>query len=205
MLISPRSYTTVAVARKLGVSLQTVQRWVDAGHLKAWKTLGGHRRIDAASAEQLFQSQERAIGLQEDSSAPVAAQRPAGRAAAPAPLRVLVVEDDPAHAALLTGLVRAAVPDAHISVADNGFAALLTLGQFAPQVFVADVHLPHMDGFAMLHSLTMAGAVRPATIIAVSELPPALLAERAGLLPDVHFMSKPLDPERFIRTIAENR
>ncbi len=49
-----RSYSTVEVSRRLGVSIQTVQRWVDSGHLKAWKTLGGHRRISAESAETLL-------------------------------------------------------------------------------------------------------------------------------------------------------
>ncbi len=60
MKSSPRAHTTVAVAKRSGVSLQTVQRWFDAGHLKAWKLLGGHRRIDAASAERLFLRQEAA-------------------------------------------------------------------------------------------------------------------------------------------------
>jgi len=38
-----------------------VQRWVDAGHLKPWKSLGGHRRIEAAGAELLFKEQEASI------------------------------------------------------------------------------------------------------------------------------------------------
>jgi excisionase family DNA binding protein len=196
MLISPRSYTTVAVAKRLGVSLQTVQRWVDAGHLKAWKTLGGHRRIDATSAEQLFESQTLAIGVH----GPISA---AG-SGAPEPLRVLVVEDDPAGVAVLTELIRAAIPGARIEVAANGFEALVNVGQFSPQLFVADLHLPHMDGFEMLRSLT-AGPVRPATIVAVSQLPAAELTQRARVLPDVHFLAKPLDPEQFIRTVAQAR
>jgi excisionase family DNA binding protein len=65
-MTAPRkSYSTVEIARRLGVSIQTVQRWVDAGRLKAWKTLGGHRRIDADSAEALLRHEvpvERATG-----------------------------------------------------------------------------------------------------------------------------------------------
>lgn len=53
-MTAPRTYSTVEIARRLGVSIQTVQRWVDAGHLKAWKTMGGHRRISAESAEALL-------------------------------------------------------------------------------------------------------------------------------------------------------
>lgn len=53
-MTAPRTYSTVEIARRLGVSIQTVQRWVDTGKLKAWKTLGGHRRIDAESAEALL-------------------------------------------------------------------------------------------------------------------------------------------------------
>jgi len=50
----PSSYSTAHVAKQLGISVPTVQRWVDAGQRKAWKTPGGHRRIDADSAERLF-------------------------------------------------------------------------------------------------------------------------------------------------------
>jgi excisionase family DNA binding protein len=55
-MTAPRTYSTVEVARRLGVSIQTVQRWVDSGKLKAWKTFGGHRRIEAESAEKLLAS-----------------------------------------------------------------------------------------------------------------------------------------------------
>ena len=53
-----RSHATIEVANRLGVLLQTGQRWVDAGRLKAWKTLGGHRRIEPAGAESLFKEPE---------------------------------------------------------------------------------------------------------------------------------------------------
>ena len=48
------SYSTAYVASRLGVSVPTVQRWVDAGHLKAWKTPGGHRRFREADVVALL-------------------------------------------------------------------------------------------------------------------------------------------------------
>jgi CheY-like chemotaxis protein len=193
----------------LGVSLQTVQRWVDAGHLKAWKTLGGHRRIDAVSAESLFERQREAIGdgAARDFAAPSTADeanRAQATAATQRPVRVLVVEDDPADIALVTVLLRSVLPDADIAIVDDGFQALVEVGRQAPQLLVADVHLPHMDGFEMLRSLTIAGSLGPATIIAMSVLSQGELAQRAGLLPQVHFVSKPLDPELFIQAVSRS-
>ena len=45
--------TTSEAARLLGVSNTTVQVMVERGELRAWKTRGGHRRIDRASIDAL--------------------------------------------------------------------------------------------------------------------------------------------------------
>ena len=50
------SYSTAAVARRLGVSIPTVQRWVDQGYLKAWKTVGGHRRIAKQAVDEYLRT-----------------------------------------------------------------------------------------------------------------------------------------------------
>lgn len=42
--------STSEAARHLGVSLSTVRRWSDAGHLRGYRTPGGQRRF---SVEQL--------------------------------------------------------------------------------------------------------------------------------------------------------
>lgn len=44
--------TTAEAARSLGVSIRTIQLWVDSGVLTAWKTVGGHRRILLDSVER---------------------------------------------------------------------------------------------------------------------------------------------------------
>ena len=39
------TYTSGEVARMCAVSKTTVIRWVDSGHLSAYQTPGGHRRV----------------------------------------------------------------------------------------------------------------------------------------------------------------
>lgn len=44
-----RSISTAQAARMLGLSTTMLQKLVDQERVKAWKTPGGHRRIDLAS------------------------------------------------------------------------------------------------------------------------------------------------------------
>lgn len=43
--------STAQVARRLGVSVGTVRRWADAGHLPTSRTPGGQRRFSAERVE----------------------------------------------------------------------------------------------------------------------------------------------------------
>lgn len=48
-------YSTSQTAQMLGLSVGTIQRMVEAGHLQAYTTQGGHRRILAASVRHYCQ------------------------------------------------------------------------------------------------------------------------------------------------------
>jgi excisionase family DNA binding protein len=188
----PRSYTTIDVAKRLGVSLQTVQRWVDAGHLTAWKTLGGHRRIEASGAEQLFREQEERLGAIESAK---------GERVGVATLSVVVVDDDPLDRELLVMLVRKALPDAAVEAAANGFQGLVTIGKTAPQIVITDIHMPHMDGFEMIRTLMEDEASRPGTLIVVSALSRRELSGMGTLPQEVQVFTKPLEQERFVAAL----
>ncbi len=179
---TPRSYSTAEVARRLGVSIPTIQRWVDAGRLKAWKTMGGHRRIDALSAERLFDAQDI-----------VALQRP--------PVSVMVVDDNPDDRDILVLLIEAALPDATVVVAENGFQALLAIGQAVPDILVTDIVMPHMNGIEMLRELAGQADLRPGTIIAVSSKSPEQRSPLGPLPGDVQFFAKPIDQLGFITAL----
>ena len=191
--LGPPSCSTAHLARRLGVSVPTVQRWVDLGHLKAWKTVGGHRRIDAESAENFIRVQTQQRGGEAiDAAAP---------ADVVAPFSVLVVDANPADRDLLRALVEIAVPGARIVVAANGFDALIEVGKGVPDLIVADITLPHMDGVAMIRHLSSHGDARPPAIVAVSSHTPADIERLGGLPPGVTLLAKPLEPGRFVETV----
>ena len=180
MVVKKSSYSPRQLAEVLGVSVQSVQRWVDAGRLKAWKTPSGHRKIDAASAQALIEAMRSA----RDSSA------------APEAPRVLVVDDDPAALELVQMLVEEAFPAAVVTKASNGFEGLQALGRETPDILITDIVMPHIDGLAMLRHVAMQ-ADRPGLVIASSFLQQDEVQQRGGL-DGVPFLPKPLDPAAFM-------
>jgi len=164
-----------------------VQRWVDAGQLKAWKTPGGHRRIDAESAERLFDAQALDVPT------------PFGRAAEA--LSVMLVEDNPDDREILTLLINEALPGAQLVVYESGIQALVAIGQRAPDIVVTDIVMPHMNGIEMLRQLATQCVVRPRLIVAVSSFTPQQLAQMGELPPGVRSVRKPIDPQPFIEVL----
>jgi excisionase family DNA binding protein len=183
----PASYSTADVAERLGVSVPTVQRWVDAGHLKAWKTPGGHRRIETESAERLFHSQIAGAG--------VPADEPAVRPT------VIVVDDNADDRDLLAAIVKTALPDADVALYENGIQALVAIGQQPPTVLITDIVMPYMDGLEMLRQLADRCIVRPALIVAVSADCDAQGRSRHSLPEGVRFVAKPIDPDPLVEML----
>ncbi|CAM5790793.1 helix-turn-helix domain-containing protein [Rhizobacter fulvus] len=174
------SVSTTEAAALLGVSKPTVQRWVDRGHLKAWKTVGHHRRIELASVLAF---------IAEKSTGEVT---PMPRSAAPRALTVLIVDDSPEDRALLRALAVRVLFGATVDEADDGFAALVAIGRQVPDVLITDIMMPHMDGLEMLRHVCALETGRPRVIVAVSNLAPARITELGGVPKDVLLLRKPV-------------
>lgn len=182
---SRRSYSTIQLAETLGVSVQTVQRWVDAGHIRAWKTVGGHRKIDADSADAWVSVMQAEAGL------------PALQGeGAKGPVRALLADDDAAFLEVVAALVADLLPAAVIEVAGNGFHALQSMARCMPDLLATDVVMSHVDGLEMLRHV-VAQPVRPSLVVVASALSLSELQRRGGLPPGVEFLPKPLDQQAF--------
>ena len=89
---------------------------------------------------------------------------PVGAATPPAATRVLVVEDTPQIAELISSALR--YEGYEVDVVGDGALALVRIGEWQPQLVLLDVMLPGLDGFAVQRAL--AGSAQPPAIIVVS-------------------------------------
>ncbi|CAB3905671.1 excisionase family DNA-binding protein [Achromobacter mucicolens] len=171
--------TTKQAAELIGVSVRTIQLWVEAGILRAWKTEGGHRRVARASVDDLLQAR-------------VTKSEEALAGSESGPLRVVVVEDDP-HLQTVYELALTCLSfPLDLRIAGDGFSGLVRIGEFRPHVIIADLNLPGLDGFRMIRALKEAPESRDAEIIVISALTSADIADRGGLPADVQVLAKPV-------------
>ena len=177
--------TTHQAARLLGVSLPTIVKWIKQGHLEAYKTPGGHRRIPEAALKAFCQSFDMPVpALVESSSDP---DNEVGR-----PLLILSsYEKD--FAELVHDFMRIRV-DVSIEIVASVLQCGRLIGQPGPAVLLID----------QLHS-----NVEPADVLAlgVSNLKVVILAEseaRADEIEKLNFfrvLSRPLELEELLEAL----
>ncbi|MFM2343118.1 MAG: hypothetical protein RLZZ592_2771 [Pseudomonadota bacterium] len=174
--------TTREAALRLGVSLRTVQLWVEAGTLPAGRTPGGHRRIRLSAVEALAQRS----GLR-----PAAPTSLSMAAAANAPLDVLLIASSVDQLQLWQEVLQPLGHLVSLRGANNGYTGLLQLGRKAPDLLVTDLAMPDIDGYAML--LTLAGLNEYGTlrVLAITSQTPHQIAERGGLPERVRVIHQP--------------
>lgn len=203
-----RMLTTREAAQRLGVSLRTVQLWVEADILPAARTPGGHRRIPHNAVEALALSTGLGGELQARSGrasrprsheAEAPEERPPAKQASvgagPGPLDVLLVADNPIWQVRCEQALSPFLPNIQLRFAETGYLALLQIGQKAPDLLITNLELPGMDGLAMLRTLERCESIAGMRILALSHLDEDELRRRGGLPASVELMQLPVSPE----------
>ena len=145
---------TVSQAGKYcNVSPKTVINWIDAGHIKAYKTVGGHRRIKKEDLDKFLK--ERGMPLPEE---PRSEERK----------KILVVDDD---RIIVETIVQALEEDEYgyemISAAD-GFEAGLQVSHFKPDLLILDIMMPDINGYEVCQKIKSNPETRDTKIIVLS-------------------------------------
>lgn len=181
--------TTREAATLLGVSVGTVQLWVEAGLLKAWKTAGGHRRVLRDSVDGLLhKSPDTLVAPSEPGSSPNSPRR----------LSVLVVEDDPNLLRLYQANMSRWPMKPQVVACDNAFVALMKMGHSGPDLLITDLFMPDIDGFIMLKILYKAPEMVNTTMVVVTGLDAEAVQDRGGVPPGVEVLPKPIPFERLL-------
>lgn len=150
-----RNFSTFAVAEMLGVDPGSIANWIDAGKLRAYRTPGGHRRVAMEDLE----------GFLREHNMPVPEELE------DAPVRIVVVDDEPDMAAMIAKAILAANPAFQVTQANDGFQAGTVIATLRPQVVILDLRMPGMDGFEVCRQIKSHPATRRSAVIAITAYP----------------------------------
>ena len=145
--------TVFQTSKYCNVSSQTIINWIESGHISAYKTVGGHRRIKKSDLEVFMKKQ--GIPIPEDEHME---ERK----------RILVVDDDPI---IVETIVQALEEDEHdyevISAAD-GFEAGLQVNHFKPHLLILDIMMPDIKGYEVCKKIKSNEETKDIKIIVLS-------------------------------------
>lgn len=155
--------STRDAAQCLGVSVRTIQLWVESGNLEAWKTPGGHRRIYRQSVDNMLAARgTRAQDLRK--------------------FDILLCTADDGLAGDLSGTLRGAGADWRVRVVHNGLDALIRIGESIPDVLMIDLNQAEQGIGKLLDALQNMSFQRTMHIVALTgagdlarALPPAIV------------------------------
>lgn len=186
--------TTREAAARLGLAVRSVQLMVDRGELRAWKTSGGHRRIDAGSVDQWLNHQP----VRDRSPSPLAPHAPRGDAAGstalgPAALppsagaaermgrnavgngtprrpTVVLIEDSMHFQNVERLIIQKHHPQVDLHVASDAIVGMALCGALRPDVLIVDLLLPGVDGAALIGSVRSQPQFRGVQLMVVTGL-----------------------------------
>lgn len=164
------------------VSRWTLWSYVKSGNLKALRTPGGHYRISETDLEEFLSKVNPAV---DNESAPV---------------KVLVVDDDPAVRKLLSRMLNS--EGLEVKTAGDGFEAGQLSVKFNPQIMILDIIMPRMDGFEVCRRLKKNPETKDIKIIAISGFDTADNRKKIFDCGADLFFGKPLDIEKLRKEIG---
>ncbi|MCH8493533.1 MAG: response regulator [Idiomarina sp.] len=181
--------STSAAAKLLGVSVGTVQQMVENGELTAWKTAGGHRRIDKQSVVER-QHQHTTPPTTPESRSQFVKQLQAQK---PQPMQILVAEDDPVTIKIYQHTFGDFSDLINVYYAQDGIEALLQLGQKPFDLLILDLDIPYVDGYEMLQKIGKNPDLQALHILIVTGTDVSKSAHQQKVLEDITVLNKPID------------
>lgn len=169
--------TTRTAAHQLGVSLRTVQLWVDSGILQAWKTPGGHRRVAISSVKNLLRQSGKQV---------------VSRSGRDQGYVVLLIEDDADLLRFYQLTINSWGLPLNLVTAENGYEGLMRIGELQPDLIVTDLIMPGLDGFDMIHALRANPLLIDTDVIVMASMTQMEIDDRGGLPRECSVLFKPV-------------
>ncbi|NNF99051.1 MAG: response regulator [Desulfobacteraceae bacterium] len=147
------TYTVYKASKHCNVSSKSIINWIEAGHIKAYKTVGGHRRIKREDLESFMRKQ--GIPIPSDTLDSVRK-------------RILVVDDDPIIVETIVQALEEDEFDYEVISAADGFEAGLQVNHFNPHLLILDIMMPDIKGNEVCRKIKSSDQTRDTKIIVLS-------------------------------------
>ncbi|MCP4672590.1 MAG: response regulator [Desulfobacula sp.] len=145
--------TVFTASKYCNVSSKTIINWVEAGHIKAYRTVGGHRRIKKSDLEVFMLNQGIPIPVEKDEEIRK---------------KILVVDDD---MIIVESIVQALEEDEFnydVISASDGFEAGLQVNHFSPDLLILDIMMPDIKGYEVCKKIKTDKKTKHTKIIVLS-------------------------------------
>ena len=177
MFDNKQHLTTETVAELLGISSKAVSLWLENGVLVE-KYADNQVKVLEESVQKILNIKARLKNLKINASQHT--------------LRILIVEDDED----LSRLLQIAIIDfdfpVDIQTASDGMEGLIMTSYYKPEIIVADINMPVIDGITMINSI-IGTEFEPKKFIVASALNAADILFKGGLPNIVQLIFKPYD------------
>jgi excisionase family DNA binding protein len=145
--------TVFQASKWCNVTPKTIINWIDSGHIAAYKTVGGHRRIKRQDLESFMNTQ----GIPMPDSEEKQTRK-----------KILVVDDD---AIIVETIVQALEEDEHdyeVISASDGFEAGIQVNHFKPDLLILDIMMPDIKGYEVCEKIKSRKETQNTRIIVLS-------------------------------------
>ncbi|MFP3937449.1 MAG: response regulator [Phycisphaerae bacterium] len=181
----PKALSTFAIAEMLHVDPGSVANWIDRGLLKAYRTPGGHRRVNANDMVAFLRKHQM----------PVPPQLQDG------PIRVLVVDDEPGVTKLIARAIRSSHPEYEVVEAHDGFQAGTMVATLKPDCVLVDLRMPGIDGYEVCRMIKSRQETQHAQVIAMTAYPSEDNDQKALECGAAACLHKPLDIDTLLKHV----
>lgn len=181
-----KGLTTGEASVLIGVSLKTVQLWVEAGVLNAWKTQGGHRRISVCSVNKVIAERDDIFNSKWNARKHNNSESNKSNG-----LSVLIAEDNEVYRDLLEFYFNNLDVPVKLNFVSDGFECLICLGRQVPDIIISNLNMPNINSFDMILYLASCQTYDDVQIIALTGLTMADINEKGGLPERVRIFFKP--------------
>ena len=179
--------TVYQASKYCSVSPKTISNWIDEGHIVAFRTVGGHRRVKKQDLDAFL----RLRGMPIPTEFRYEERK-----------KILVVDDDKLIVETIVAALEEEPYNYEIISASDGFEAGLQVSHFKPDLLILDIMMPDIDGFEVCKKIKQDAATNHIKIMVLSAYMDEdnfeIMKEKGA---DVCF-SKPLPLEKLKKEIA---